>query len=128
MKHNSTILTLGFSVLIGFSVVSSAQQKSDATKDKATAARGKMNGGMMMGQMMTRHQEMSQLMGKMTQSMTAINNEKDPTKLKSLLAEHAALIDQMRAKMSGEGTMMQNMAGQVGNCPMVGDTGKAASK
>ena len=31
-----------------------------------------------MGQMLAQHQDMSQLMSKMMQSMTAINNEKDP--------------------------------------------------
>ena len=50
-------------------------------------------------------------MNKMMQSMTAINNEKDLAKLKALLAEHAALMDQMHAKMMGQGKMMQNMAG-----------------
>jgi hypothetical protein len=87
-----------------------------------------MGHGVMMGQMMTQHQEMSQLMNKMMQSMTAINNKKDPAKLKALLAEHAALLDQMRTKMMGQGKMMQNMAGEVRNCPEMSDSGKPASK
>jgi hypothetical protein len=85
-----------------------------------------MGAGMMMGQMMTRHQEMSQLMNKMMQSMAAINNEKDPAKLKALLAEHAALLDQMRMGMMGQGNMMQNMAGQMKNCPGMRDSEPAS--
>ena len=82
----------------------------------------------MMGQMMAQHRDMSQLMSKMMQSVTAINNEKDQVKLKALLAEHAALLDQMRSKMTGQGNMMQNMAGQMKSCPGMGDASKPASK
>ena len=94
-----------------------------------------MGHGVMMGHMMIQHQEMSQLINKMMQSMTAINNKKDPAKLKALLAEHAALLDQMRTKMMGQGKkmmgqgkMMQNMAGQMKNCPAMSDSGKPDSK
>ncbi len=87
-----------------------------------------MGGGMMMGHMMAQHQEMSQLMSKIMQSMTAIDGEKDPAKLKALLAEHAALLDQMHTKMMGQGNMMQNMAGQMKNSPCVGDTSRPAPK
>jgi hypothetical protein len=90
--------------------------------------RGMMSGGMMMNQMMAQHQDMSQLMSKMMQSMTAINNEKDPGKLKALLAEHAALMDQMRSKMTGQGNMMQNVMSQMRNCPGMSDAAKSASK
>ena len=82
----------------------------------------------MMGHIMIQHQEMSQLMNKMMQNMTAINNEKDPAKLKALLAEHAALLDQMHTKMMRQGKMMQNMAGEIRNCPEMSDSGKPASK
>jgi hypothetical protein len=34
----------------------------------------------------------------------------------------------MRGKMMGQGTMMQNMAGQMKNCPGMGDASKPASK
>ena len=87
-----------------------------------------MGGGMMMSQMTTQHQEMSQLMNKMMESMAAMHNEKDPGKLKAMMAKHSALLDQMHEKMMGQGAMMQNMTGQMKNCPMMGDTGKPASK
>ena len=60
--------------------------------------------------------------------MTAINSEKDPAKLKALLAEHTALMDQMRTRMTGQRNMMQNMAGQMKKCPGMGDASKPASK
>ncbi len=81
---------------------------------------GMMGGGMpmMMGQMATHHQQMTTLMNKLMQSMKAIQNEKDPTALKSKLAEHQALLDQMRGHMMQQGKMMQMMPGKANpNCP-----------
>jgi hypothetical protein len=67
-----------------------------------------IGGGMMMNHMMAQHQEMSDLMKKMMQSMKAINSEKDPAKLQALIKGHLALMDQMRAKVRGESTMRAN--------------------
>ena len=66
---------------------------------------------MMMGQMKAQNQDMAELMQKLMQSMTAIQGEKDSTALKSKLAEHAALLDQMRSKRMQQGDMMQKMSG-----------------
>jgi hypothetical protein len=126
MSHKSLIGAIGSATLAFFSAVVFAQQQTNPSQDKSGA--GPMGRGVMMGHMMIQHQEMSQLMNKMTQSMTAINNEKDPAKLKALLAEHAALMYQMRAKMMGQGKLMQNMAGQMKNCPAMSDSGKPDSK
>lgn len=86
----------------------------------AGQGQGMMGGGMMgmMGQMTTRHQQMSTLMNKLMQSMAAIRSEKDPEALKSKLAEHQALLDQMRGQMMQQGNMMNMMSGQMKqNCP-----------
>ncbi len=129
MSLKGVIGTIVLVTLALFSAVVVAQQQSNPSQEKSgPVGRGMMGGGMMMGQMMAQHQDMSQLMSKMMQSMTAINSEKDPAKLKALLAEHAALLDQMRTKMMGQGTMMQNMAGQMKNCPGMGEASKPASK
>lgn len=129
MSHKRMIGIFFWATLAMFSAVLVAQQQSNPSQDKSgPMGRGMMGGGMMMGQMMSQHQEMSQLMDKMMQSMTAISSEKDPAKLKALLAEHAALLDQMHTKMMGQGNMMQNMAGQMKNCPMMGEASKPASK
>jgi uncharacterized protein HemX len=89
--------------------------------------RGMMNGGMMgmTKQMTTHHRQMSALMNKLMASMTAIQNEKDPQELKSKLAEHQALLNQMHSEMMQQGKMMQMMSGQVNNnCPGVGNDSK----
>jgi hypothetical protein len=129
MSRKSVMGTIALATLTLFSAVVLAQQQTSPSQEKSgPTGRGMMGGGMMMGQMMAQHQDMSQLMSKMMQSMTAINSEKDPAKLKALLAEHTALMDQMRNKMMGQGNMMQNMAGQMKNCPGMGDAGKPGSK
>ncbi len=129
MSYKSVIAMLGLSVLTLFSTLALAQQGTPAPGKSGPMGRGQMGGGMMsgnmmMGQMMGQHQEMSQLMSKMMQSMTAINAEKDPAKLKALLAEHAALMDQMHGKMMSQGNMMHDMAGQMKNCPAMGEASK----
>ena len=124
MSYKSVIAMLGLSIMILFSTLALAQQGTPPPGNSGPMGRRMMGGQMMMGQMTTQHQEMSQLMSKMMQSMTAINAEKDPAKLKALLAEHAALMDQMHAKMMSQGNMMHDMAGQMKNCPAMGDTSK----
>jgi len=129
MNHRSVIGALALAAVALFPAAVPAWQQSDPLQEKSgPMGRGTMGGGMMMGQMMAHHQEMSQLMSKMMQSMAAIKTEKDPAKLKDLLAEHAALLEQMRTGMMGQGNMMQNMAGLMKNCPGMGDAGKPASK
>ena len=86
MSYKNVIAILGLSVLGFDSTLGWAQQPGSAPKDKSGAPGRGMMGGQMMAQMMAQHQEMSQLMAKMMQSMTAINTEKDPAKLKGLLA------------------------------------------
>src|ERR1035438_6601102 len=93
---------------------------------------GMMGGGMMMGsmgQMMTHHQQMSELMNKLMQNMTAIQNEKDPAVLKAKIAEHQALLVQMHDQMTQQGGVMQNMSGQIQrSCPMTGNTSPPSDK
>lgn len=135
MSYKNVIALLGLIILAFFSTLALAQQQANPAPGKSgpmgrgPMGGGQMNGGMMsgnmmMGQMMTHHQEMSQLMSKMIKSMTAINAEKDPAKLKALLAEHSALLDQMHSKMMSQGNMMHDVAGQMKNCPAMGGTRK----
>ena len=77
----------------------------------------------MMGQMTTHHQQMTELMNKLIQNMAAIQNEKDPAALKAKLAEHQALLEQMRDQMTQQGGMMHHMSGQIQqSCPMMSNT------
>jgi len=85
--------------------------------------------GMAMGQMMARHQQMTETMNKLMQSMTAIQNEKDPAALKSKLAEHRALLEQMRNGMMQQDGMMQNMMQRMmGGSTLPAPPGPPASK
>jgi len=129
MTYKNLIAMLGISILAFFSTFALAQQGDPApgksgAMDHVQMGGGMMGGHMMMGQMMAQHQEMSEQMSKMMQSMKAINAEKDPAKLKALLAEHAALMDQMHTKMMSQGKMMHDMAGQMKGCSGMGETGK----
>ncbi len=88
------------------------------------------NGGMteMMGQMMAHHAQMAELMGKLQQSMAAIEKEKDPAALKAKLAKHRAFLEQMRSLVIQQGGMMQGAQGAAANCPMTGGTEQPESK
>jgi hypothetical protein len=70
-----------------------------------------MSGGTMgmMGQMGAHHQQMVELMNRLMQSMSAIEAEKDPAALKTKLAAHKALLEQMHSQMMVQGGMMQRM-------------------
>jgi hypothetical protein len=66
---------------------------------------------------MTAHQEaVCKTMDKLMESMTAIENEKDPAALKSKLAEHRALLEQMRDQVLQQ-NMMQSMIQEMGGKP-----------
>lgn len=122
----ASILAVILSVFaVGGLTRSSGQNSRDqSTQDQSKPemmGQGMMGGGMM-GQMTTHHQEMSTLMNKLMQSMTAIQNEKDPTALKSKLAEHNTLLKEMHDQMMQQGTMMQNVSGEMmKSCPTGND-------
>jgi len=71
-----------------------------------------MNG--MPSRTMTRHEEICETMDKLMKSMTAIENEKDPAALKSRLAEHRALLEDMRDQV-----ILQSMMYEVGRAPRI---------
>jgi len=97
-------------------------------QQEAGQGQGMMSGGMM-SQMATHHQQMSELMNKLMQSMAAIKGEKNPEALKSKLAEHQALLDQMHNQMMKQGKNMQMMSGQMKqNCPGAAETPKPVAK
>lgn len=100
----------------------SAQQSQSGMMHQST-----MGGGMMgmVGQMTSHHHQMTALMNKLTESMTAIQNEKDPAALKARLADHATLLKQMHDEMMQQSGMMQRMSGQIKtNCPAAVDNTK----
>jgi hypothetical protein len=138
MRHKLLTAALLATSLTMFVIGGAAQKPRQNSQDQTNQSQsnpGMMDGGMMgqsgaqgammgggmvgmMGQMTTHHEQMSALMNKMIESMTAIQGEKDTEALKSKLAEHRALMNQMRSQMMQQGNMMQMMSGQVKiSCP-----------
>jgi len=78
-------------------------------------------GGGMMGMMhmiMGQNQQMSDSMSKLMENMAAVQKEKGPAKMKSMMAQ----------QMMQQGGMMQNTSGMMmKNCPMAGTTGQPAT-
>jgi hypothetical protein len=152
MKSKVLTSTFLVSALLAFGVGAAAQYSHNYSQDSAQQDQtaqaqsnpGMMGGGMMgqgagqghgmmggdmMSQMATHHQQMSELMNKLMQSMAAIRSEKDPEALKSKLAEHQALLDQMHNQMMNQGKNMQMMSGQMKqNCPGAVETSKPSAK
>jgi hypothetical protein len=131
MRHKVITVLILAVTLSAFAIAGAAQRSQQDSQDQTTQDQSKQDqskpgtpgGGMMgqgmmggdmrmgmtMGQMMVLHRQMTETMNKIMQSITAIQNEKDPAILKSKLAEHRALIEQMRNEMMQQGGMMQNM-------------------
>lgn len=78
---------------------------------------GQATGGMMsptmsamvMHNMMRQNQQMSDNMEKMTERMAAMQAENDPAKLKSMMMDQTAMMEQMRGQMMKQGDQMQSM-------------------
>ena len=87
-----------------------------------------MMGGGMMAMMMGQNQQMSDNMNKMMQNMAAMQAEKDPAKMKAMMAEQSAMMEQMRTQMMKQGGMMQNMSAMMmKSCPMMGAGGQTTA-
>jgi len=95
-----------------------------AGQGNAQQGMGMMGAGQpgMMNAMMEHYQQMTELLDKLMQSETVLQNEKDPAALKSELAEHKVLLEQMQQEMKMQGGMMQDFGGQGMKCPMAGGT------
>jgi hypothetical protein len=81
MSHQSLIGAIGSAHLGAVFSPCFCAAANQSLQDKSGA--GPMGRGVMMGHMPIQDQEMSQLMNKVMESMTAINNEKDPPKIES---------------------------------------------
>ena len=141
MRYKVVTASILAATLSAFTIAGAAQRSQKDPQDQTTqdqskpraTGQGMMGDGMMMGMMMgmsmgqiaAHHEEMTETMNKLMQSMAAIRNEKDPEALKSKLAEHQALLDRMRSQMMQQGNRMHMMSGNIkSNCPMAGDVSK----
>src|SRR5579863_249919 len=145
MRRNMLLPVLLIGGLAMFSVGAAAQHEehhpeSQATQPQAqtptqpqpgTPGTGMMGGGMMgmMMNMMMGQNQMSDSINKMMENMAAMRNEKDPAKMKSMMAQQSAMLEQMRSQMMQQGGMMQNMSGMMTkSCPVTGDETKPSTK
>lgn len=86
---------------------------------KMRSGRGMMGSDVIASRMMARHEAMHGTMNKLMDSMTAIENEADPAALKSKLAEHRALLEQMRNQMAQQSMVQSMMHEMGGNAPPI---------
>lgn len=73
-----------------------------------------MGASMMTSRLMAHYEGMCETMDKLMASMTTIENEKNPAVLKSKLAEHRALLEQMRDQV-----VQQSMMYEMGRAPRI---------
>jgi hypothetical protein len=136
MKTTIAAIVLAFSMFTLLAFPQNAQQNASPP---AQINGGMMRGGMMgqgqvaggqgqtmmgqyMNQMLARHQQMSELMDRLTESMAAMQTEKNPAALATKMAEHRALIEQMQKLMNTQGGMMSQFTQ---GCPVVSGTSGA---
>ncbi len=115
MKSKAIVVSVLAAALSLFAAQSASAQQSQTNQNQSQP--GMMRGGMMgqnmmgtMHGMMGNQQQMFALMEKLMASLKAIQDEKDPAALKSKLAEHQALLNQMHDQMTRQGAMMGNMS------------------
>jgi hypothetical protein len=102
------------------------QPKTQNPAQPGTMGPGMMGGGMM-AMMMGQNLQMSDSMNKIMQNVAAMQNEKDPAKMKSMMAEQSTMMEQMRTQMMRQGGMMQDMSAMMKNCPMMRAAGQTTA-
>jgi hypothetical protein len=131
MKTTIAAIVLTFSMFTLLAFPQTAQQNASppAQTNGGMMGQSQMMGGQgqaMMGQymnqMLARHQQMSELMNKLTESMAAMQAEKNPAALATKMAEHRALIEQMQKLMNTQGGMMSQFTQ---GCPVFGSGSSA---
>lgn len=130
MRPKVILVSILAMTLAAFAVQSArAQHNEHHPQGQAAQDQSKpgMMGGDMVGQNMTEmmskmngnQQEMFRLMEKLMASLKSIQDEKDPAALKSKLAEHQALLNQMHERMTQQGRMMGEMSEMSGMSDMM---------
>lgn len=109
------ILVLGLIALLATGTAAQhTQHHPEQTPPQQKAKSQAASGGMM-----ARHAEMTKLLDELSESLTALEAEKDPAIMKKKLAEHRVLIEQLQSKMKGCSEMMQQMNDHMEKCPMM---------
>ena len=124
MRYQRIAVLIVAAPLAAFAIASSARHPQQESRDQTIQDQSKpgVPGGTVMGpgmnemssRMMIRHEEICETMDKLMESMTAIENEKDPAALKSRLAEHRALLEHVRDQL-----IQQSMMYEMGRAPRI---------
>ena len=124
MRYKRVAVLILAAPLAAFAIASSAHDPQQESRDQTIQDQSKpgVPGGTIMGpgmngmpsHMMARHEEICETMDKLMQSMTAIENEKDPAALKSRFAEHRALLEHVQDQL-----IQQSMMYELGTAPRI---------
>lgn len=124
MRYERVALLILAAPLAAFAIASSALHPTQESRDQTIQDQSKpgVPGGTILGpekngmpsHMMTRHEEICETVDKLIESMTAIENEKDPAALKSRLAEHRVLLEHVQDQL-----IQQSMMYEMGRAPRV---------
>jgi hypothetical protein len=124
MRYQRIAVLIVAAPLAAFAIAGSARHPTQESRDqtiqdqsKPVVPEGTIMGPGMNGtpsRMMTRHEEICETVDRLMESMTAIENEKDPAALKSRLAEHRALLEHVRDQV-----IQQSMMYEMGRAPRV---------
>lgn len=105
-------------LLAAFAIGVAAQHSEHHPAQTPAKPEGKAE-SMPMGDMMAHQQEMGKLTNQLMESFTALENEKDPSRIKTRQAEHRALLEQLQGKIKERADLMQKMAEHMKSCPMM---------
>lgn len=106
-------------VLLAVFAIGAAARHSEHHPAQAAAKPEAKMQSMARGDMMAHHQEMEKLANQLVENFTALENEKDPSAIKKLQAEHRALLEQLQGKVKERAEMMQKMSEHMKTCPMM---------
>lgn len=116
MISRKTLAVVGLVTLLTGALGAQPQANPSTESPRAETkqdTKEKMQGSGMMRQMMMEcekiDKEISQLLGNLKGSAAAMKNERDSAVLQTALAEHAALLDTLDAKLSERKSMMEKM-------------------
>ena len=101
---SASLLAVALSIFAVSGAIAQHNQSHDQSGAGMMGMMGQMNQmNHMMGQVMNQHQQMSDMMTKLMQNMSAMQNEKDMTKLQTMMKDQRMMLDQMRSHMMEEG-------------------------
>lgn len=117
MKHKMMAYLL--LVLLATFAIGVAAQHSEHPPAQTTPTAAAKSEPSKPSEMAARHQEMEKLIDYLSHSLAAMELETDPAAMKSKLANHRSLLEQLQTKVQQCSGMMQKMSDHMEKCPMM---------